>query len=53
MTAFDVDVSELTAVISAMDAVGRALADLAGDVEVAHGSLHSLWTGLASDAHGS
>ena len=51
MTAYDVDVDELFAVIAAMESCGRELADLAADVEAAHGALHSGWAGLASDAH--
>ena len=51
MTAYDVDVDELAAVIVAMASCGRELADLAEDVEAAHGALHSGWDGLASDAH--
>ena len=51
MTAYDVDVDELLAVIAAMDSCGRDLADLAVDVESAHAVLHSVWAGLASDAH--
>lgn len=51
MTAYDVDVDELAAVIAAMDSCGRELADLAADVESAQTAMHSDWTGLASDAH--
>lgn len=51
MTAYDVDVDELVAVIAAMESCGRELGDLAADVEAAHGALHSGWAGLASDAH--
>jgi WXG100 family type VII secretion target len=51
MTAYDVDVDELMAVIVAMESCGRELADLAVDVESAHVGMHSDWTGLASDAH--
>lgn len=51
MTAYDVDVDELAAVIAAMDSCDDDLADLAADVEAAHDALHSEWAGLASDAH--
>ena len=51
MTAYDVDVDELAAVIAAMEACGRDLADLATEVESSHRTLHDGWTGLASDAH--
>ncbi|WP_107771070.1 WXG100 family type VII secretion target [Nocardioides sediminis] len=51
MTAYDVDVDELVAVIAAMEACGQGLADLATEVESAHRVLHDGWTGLASDAH--
>jgi WXG100 family type VII secretion target len=51
VTAYDVDVDELAAVIAAMGSCGRALADLAADVEAAQVALHSEWAGLASDAH--
>ena len=51
MTAYDVDVDELAAVIAAMDTCGRELADLAADVESAQTATHSDWTGQASDAH--
>ena len=51
MTAYDVDVDELMAVIVAMDSCGHELADLAADVESAHVGMHADWTGLASDSH--
>jgi WXG100 family type VII secretion target len=51
MTAYDVDVDELATVIAAMDSCSRELADLAAEVESAQASMHSEWTGLASDAH--
>lgn len=51
MTAYDVDVDELAAVIAAMNSCGGDLAELAADVEAAQGAVHSEWTGLASDAH--
>ena len=51
MTAYDVDVDELVAVIAAMESCLRDLAELGADVEAAHGALHSGWDGLASDAH--
>ncbi len=51
MTAYDVDIDELAAVIAAMDSCGRDLAELAADVETAQGALHSEWAGRASDAH--
>lgn len=51
MTAYDVDVDELAAVIAAMDSCGRELADLAADVESAQAAMHSDWEGLASVAH--
>lgn len=51
MTAYDVDVDGLAAVIDAMGSCGRGLADLAADVESAQTAMHADWTGLASDAH--
>ncbi|WP_457206169.1 WXG100 family type VII secretion target [Nocardioides sp. P5_C9_2] len=51
MTAYDVDVDELVAVIAAMGSCAHDLADLAADVEASQGALHADWTGLASDAH--
>jgi WXG100 family type VII secretion target len=51
MTAYDVDVDELAAVIAAMEACGQDLVDLATEVESSHRVLHDGWAGLASDAH--
>lgn len=51
MTAYDVDVAELAAVIAAMEACGQDLADLATEVQSSHRVLHDRWAGLASDAH--
>lgn len=51
MTAYDVDVDELAAVIAAMEACGRDLAGLATEVESLHRTLHDGWAGLASDSH--
>jgi WXG100 family type VII secretion target len=51
VTAYDVDVDELAAVIAAMDSCGRGLAELAGDVEVSLATLHAGWQGRARDAH--
>ena len=51
MTAYDVDVDELTAVVAAMVACSRALADQAAAVECARARLHEDWSGLAGDAH--
>ena len=43
MTAYDVDVDELAAVVAAMDSCGRELAGLAADVEDAHSTSHASW----------
>jgi WXG100 family type VII secretion target len=51
MTAYDVDVDELAAVIAAMEACGQDLVDLATEVESSQQVLHDGWAGLASDAH--
>lgn len=51
MTAYDVDLDELTAVVSAMEACGRALADHTAALDAAHRRLHTGWSGLASEAH--
>jgi WXG100 family type VII secretion target len=51
MTAYDVDLDELAAVIAAMASCERELADLASDVETSLGTLHAEWEGLAREAH--
>ena len=51
MTAYEVDVDELTSVIAAMSTCQQDLVDLAGAVEDEVQRLHAEWTGLARDAH--
>lgn len=51
MTAYDVDVDELVAVIAATGSCGVDLAHLAADVEASQRALHEEWAGRASDAH--
>lgn len=53
MSAHEVDVDELVAVIEAMSACGRALTDLAADIELQTRGLHAAWSGLAREAHAS
>ena len=51
MSAFEVDVDELRAVITALAAQSATLRDLADEVEAASATLHAEWSGLARDAH--
>ena len=51
MSAFEVDVDDLRAVVAAMTAESDALRDLADEVEAASTSLHCEWSGTASDAY--
>lgn len=51
MSAFEVDVDELRAVVDAMTAQSATLRDLAAEVESACTSLSAEWSGLARDAH--
>jgi WXG100 family type VII secretion target len=51
VSAYDVDVDELAAVVAAMASCGRDLAGLVADVESSQQALHDGWTGLARDAH--
>jgi WXG100 family type VII secretion target len=50
MSAFEVDVDELRAVVAAMTAQSGTLRDLAAEVEAASTSLNAEWSGLARDA---
>jgi WXG100 family type VII secretion target len=51
MSAFEVDVDELRAVVAAMAAQSAALRDLADEAEAASATLSAEWSGLARDAH--
>lgn len=51
MSAFEVDVDELRAVVAAMTAQSATLRDLAAEVEAASTTLNAEWSGLARDAH--
>lgn len=48
----DIDIDELAAVVAAMEACGRALADQAAALEATHRRLHQDWSGLSGEAHG-
>lgn len=51
MSAFQVDVDELSEAVRAMAACGRALADLHADIGATTTTLLDEWAGLAGDAH--
>ena len=51
MSAFEVDVDELRAVVAAMTAQSATLRDLAAEVDAASTTLNAEWSGLARDAH--
>jgi len=51
MSAFEVDVDELRATVTAMAAQSAALRDLADEVDSATTTLNAEWSGLARDSH--
>jgi WXG100 family type VII secretion target len=51
MSAFEVDVDELRAVVHAMTTQSATLGDLAAEVQAASTTLSAEWSGLARDAH--
>jgi WXG100 family type VII secretion target len=51
MSAFEVDVDELRAVVAAKTTQSATLRDLAAEVEAVSTTLAAEWSGLARDAH--
>lgn len=50
MTAYDVDLDEVGAVLTGLAGCQRDLISLAGEIEAAQGDLQAEWSGCASDA---
>lgn len=50
MTAYDVDLDEVRAVLTGLAGCQRDLIGLAEEIEAAQGGLRAAWSGLASDA---